>query len=193
MFKSISLKFFFSIISYTESQVKIFVGTVTVNGDGEIYDASLFIIHEGFTTQPVRNDIGLVKLDKAITITNNIRPIRLSDKFVPESTEVTASGFGRIEENAEAETLQYLTQNVWKNGDCDAHLHTVNFTDNNLCAYATVGKGVCNGDSGSPLITGNLQVAIASWVRKPCGGGHPDVYLRVDGYLNWISMQVFTH
>lgn len=166
------------------------MGTITTKGDGDIYDSALFITHEDFTTQPIRNDVGLVKLTKKITITVNVKPIRLSDKYVEGGLTVLASGFGRINENDQATTLQYLQQTTWTYDQCNNKLNTVNYTEKNVCALTSIGKGMCNGDSGSPLIGNNLQIGIASWVRKPCGGGNPDIYVRVADYLYWISLTV---
>lgn len=169
------------------------MGTVTINGDGDDYDAELLLPHEEFTVRPIRNDVGLIKLTKNVSITNNVRPIRMSLDFAADGLQVIGSGFGRMENNESPTIMQYLSQTVWSNDDCDSSLQTANFTDVNLCAFNSDGKGMCNGDSGSPLIAGNYQVGIASWVRRPCGGNHPDVYVRVRDYLNWISLQVTIH
>lgn len=67
---------------------------------------------------------------------------------------------------------------------------------NTLCTNNLSGEGICNGDTGGPLI--NLQwprvvIGIASWTSRPCAQGFPDVYARVFPHLSFIrdAMQVW--
>lgn len=42
------------------------------------------------------------------------------------------------------------------------------------------------GDSGSPLIVEDKIIAIVSW-GLPCAKGYPDVYTRVNYFIDWIN------
>nr|BAM19269.1 unknown unsecreted protein [Papilio polytes] len=60
-----------------------------------------------------------------------------------------------------------------------------------LCAYHSVNHGVCNGDSGSPLIevsTGK-QIGLVSW-GLPCARGTPDMFTRISAYEKWFKQTV---
>lgn len=49
-------------------------------------------------------------------------------------------------------------------------------------------KGVCNGDSGGPLMVNGVQVGIVSWTKRPCADPkHADVYTFTVYYLDWIK------
>ncbi|CAG9569880.1 unnamed protein product [Danaus chrysippus] len=57
-----------------------------------------------------------------------------------------------------------------------------------ICANA-VNSGVCTGDMGAPLVSGGVLIGVAS-NHKGCGSqNYPDVFTRIDAYVDWI-MQV---
>lgn len=172
------------------------MNTITTNGDGDVYEPELLIMHEEFSLKPVRHDVGLIKLNRNITLNANVQPIRISQEHVDENVVGTASGWGFYKENSieSPEILKYLNQTTITDGDCFKALNSSeNLYDANLCAYNSNGIGMCNGDSGSPLIANKQQIGIASWVKFPCASGHPDVYVRTSDYLNWISLKVYSN
>lgn len=58
-----------------------------------------------------------------------------------------------------------------------------------ICVFNSNDSGVCNGDSGSPLVDNGLQIAVASWVVQ-CAEGFPDVFTRTLPYLDWIETNI---
>ena len=65
-----------------------------------------------------------------------------------------------------------------------------------ICAYGKA-KGMCDGDSGSPLSTYDhtynywTQIGVGSWRQKPCGiAKGPGVYARVAAQLDWIKAYI---
>lgn len=61
---------------------------------------------------------------------------------------------------------------------------------NNICTFLQYGQGVCNGDSGAPLVVGNELVGIVSWAIQ-CATGVPDVYTRVANYRDWVAQNTW--
>lgn len=173
----------------------VYVNTITTNGDGNVYEPDLLIKHEDFSIDPVRNDVGLIKLKQNITFYRNVQPIRISIERVGKNVTGTAAGWGFYRQNSieMPEILKYLNQTTITDDDCRNALNSTNLNDNNLCAYNSYGIGMCNGDSGSPLVVNNQQIGIASWVKFPCANGYPDVYVRAADYLNWISLKVYSN
>lgn len=58
-----------------------------------------------------------------------------------------------------------------------------------ICTGNRRGTGSCKGDSGGPLVDveKNTLVGIVSW-GYPCAYDYmPDMYTRVDSYLDWIN------
>lgn len=59
-----------------------------------------------------------------------------------------------------------------------------------LCTLDGAGKGICDGDSGGPLINfKNQLVGVVNW-SKPCAVGHPDGYARLSYYYGWIEKKI---
>lgn len=103
-----------------------------------------------------------------------------------------AAGWGMIDEehSLEGQTLQYIQQTTLEQDVCSKILNSKNLQDHNICAFYQDGHGMCNGDSGGPLIQNDKLIGIASWVRKPCGSGRPDVYVRVSEFGHWITLTI---
>lgn len=58
-------------------------------------------------------------------------------------------------------------------------------TENAMCTSVNDKQDTCNGDSGGPLMCGNIQYGITSWGVE-CATIYPAVYTRVDKYLDFI-------
>ncbi|XP_011502159.1 PREDICTED: chymotrypsin-2-like [Ceratosolen solmsi marchali] len=87
-----------------------------------------------------------------------------------------------------------------------------------ICAYQNVGVGACTGDSGSPLVSNNVAIGLASYAIEcakglpdgdsggpvvanekligiqswviPCAQGYPDVFTNVYSYLDFINSNI---
>lgn len=46
------------------------------------------------------------------------------------------------------------------------------------------------GDSGGPITVGNSVVGVVSWGVGDCGGGWPDVYIRVSFMYDWVVQAI---
>lgn len=66
--------------------------------------------------------------------------------------------------------------------------------DEMICAATRKGEGICNGDSGSAMISRILNgfdvfIGVASWAVN-CADGFPDVYTSVYHHLDFINQQI---
>lgn len=66
-----------------------------------------------------------------------------------------------------------------------------------LCANeGSIGSGMCNGDSGGPLIEktsrGFVQVGVSSYrISKTCGStAVPDIYTRTSAFFGWVEVTI---
>lgn len=63
-----------------------------------------------------------------------------------------------------------------------------------MCAYSgRVGTGTCDGDSGGPLTHDGKLIGIVSWILKKgesCADGHPDGYVRISTFNEWINKNI---
>lgn len=56
-----------------------------------------------------------------------------------------------------------------------------------ICTINPVGRGICRGDLGGPLIgNGDELMGIASW-HLECADGKPDVYTAISPFIDWIT------
>lgn len=86
------------------------------------------------------------------------------------------------------DTLQTIPLKVYKTFDCQWDLKS-NMTvySENFCTKVQSGKGICYGDSGSPVVYNNKQCGFVQRVVAPCATGKPDVHVSVSYYSTWIT------
>ncbi|XP_063917039.1 serine protease persephone-like [Zophobas morio] len=154
-------------------------------------------IHKQYNGRKRFNDIALVKLEKAVTFTDTIRPACLYTKNDnPDKIMVTgwgAVGLGKERSNI----LQKATLNPVSLQECSLIYQKKvqkHITKNHICAASTM-SDACQGDSGGPLQTQSKAniltiVGIISY-GITCGSRYPGVYTRISRYLDWIEEVVW--
>lgn len=60
----------------------------------DIYNISRVFIHENFSSTTLENDIGLLRVEKAIQFSKTVRAIPLHQEFLYGDVNVTTSGWG---------------------------------------------------------------------------------------------------
>lgn len=166
--------------------------------------ADNFIIHEGYQTGAVYNDLGLIKLNNELKFSDSIQPI---DLLTPEEgTKIDGmtaliSGWGLTSDRGGGPPpkLQYTKTKLWPNNNCQAKFKTLPKpidevkTDNTICADPSEPSGICEGDSGGPvvvLIQGRrVQVGVNSFIvstGNSCENTLVRVFARLSKYLDWI-------
>lgn len=81
--------------------------------------------------------------------------------------------------------IEYFRENFNVTRDVNDDLFKGRF-----CALSENGEGICNGDSGSPLVSKmtngiDIFIGIVSWSFN-CGNGYPDVFTSVYQHLDFI-------
>lgn len=153
------------------------------------------------TPSIIEYDVGILVLAHKLMYTDSVRPVKLPPEMyeIPSTgTQLTAVGAGRHEEEDEADTRQprenilfNVTVPIYDNRKCESAYRTINvkLTKMNFCAGYEKGRfDVCNGDSGGPLMDGDLQYGIVSF-GMGCGRpGFPSVYTNVPRLVKWIDI-----
>lgn len=156
--------------------------------------ASNIIIHSGWNSRTIKNDISLIKIP-AVTYTSKIAAVKLPAVSSSYSTYVgnyvIASGWGKISDAATSVTnnLQWARMQVISNTDCAKTFGTT-ITASNICVATTGGVSTCNGDSGGPLVleSNKIQVGLTSFgSASGCAKGYPAAFTRITSYLDWIK------
>ncbi|KAK5649715.1 hypothetical protein RI129_000744 [Pyrocoelia pectoralis] len=186
---------------------KVRLGVINLkSNEGRVYGISKRIPHPNYTPPSKYNDIGLLKLDKAVKFTAYIRPACLNtDPDLQVQNKAIATGFGKLSYEAESgsDSLMKVELNIIPYTQCQSVFNTQQekkflpqgVNDLMICAgELTGGKDTCQGDSGGPLqIVLSDPYCMYSLVGvtsfgKFCGfNNSPAVYTRVFSFLQWIE------
>ncbi|KAJ8352519.1 hypothetical protein SKAU_G00239950 [Synaphobranchus kaupii] len=136
-------------------------------------------------------DIMLLKLQRNATLNKNVKVIQLPAKgeTVPENTKCLMSGWGRKRpDETPPALLQEVTLMVLSNKDCKK-IWQKHFVPNRMMCTRFDGKGICEGDSGGPLICKNKPHGIAAFTATPCNNKNykAQVYMKVSYFIDWIK------
>eukprot|EP00095_Tigriopus_kingsejongensis_P000188 maker-scaffold41_size498431-snap-gene-0.15 protein:Tk00188 transcript:maker-scaffold41_size498431-snap-gene-0.15-mRNA-1 annotation:"collagenase precursor" len=161
--------------------------------------ASNGIVHPGWDSVALSNDIALVELPEAVKFSNVVRTSCLvdssdvGDDFVNADTTVT--GWGKHSDSpfeGRSDRVFFATgRKVITNTECAATYGDL-IGDGHICIDTSDSIGVCSGDSGGPL---NLktssgqykQIGVTSFVSGAgCLSGYPHGFTRTTAYLDWI-------
>ncbi|XP_049794453.1 trypsin Blo t 3-like [Schistocerca nitens] len=139
------------------SKMSLRAGSTVRESGGVVSGISTVIYHENYDSTTLDNDIVVVQLP--------------TDGYeAPAGLRVTAVGWGMLSTEVyhEPEQLQKVDLYVDENWICGEILADVlPVTDSMMCA-GDINKGVCFGDSGGPLLYGDVQVGITSWGQESC-------------------------
>ncbi|XP_072549133.1 polyserase-2-like [Salminus brasiliensis] len=188
--------------SPTSSRWTVLLGRQTQdsNNPNEVSRSVLKVFkHSSFNSSTFDNDIGLLQLNSSVTFTQYISPVCLAagGSTVFNSTSAWLTGWGINSTKAPPNTLQEVEVPVIGNRKCNCLYGVGMIRDNMMCAGGIGGKGLCDGDFGSPLVIKQngrwIQAGIGSF-NKGCGlENYPDVYTRVSQYQTWITETIFTN
>ncbi|XP_039965385.1 serine protease 1-like isoform X9 [Bactrocera neohumeralis] len=177
--------------------VTVYLGA-TVRTSAEItvtVSSSNIIIHSGWNSNTLKNDISLIKIS-SVSYSSRVQPVSLPAISSSYSNYVgataVASGWGKISDSATSVTtnLQYAYVPVVANTVCSSVYGTSIVTSSNICISTTGGVSTCNGDSGGPLVdtSSGVQIGLTSFgAAAGCAKGYPAAFTRVTSYLDWIK------
>ncbi|XP_049794449.1 trypsin delta-like [Schistocerca nitens] len=159
---------------------------------GVVFNVSTVIYHEDFNSSNLDYDVALLQPSEPFPVGPNIQIVNLPSKFgyeAPAGLPVTVVGWGSDGDGNRPEQLQKVDLSVGKTSICKDIFADYNpVTDSMMCAGA-INKSPCNGDSGSPLVFGSVQVGIASWWDENCE--YPlAVYTSVGFVRLWIKNHI---
>lgn len=147
------------------------------------------------------NDISIVKLQRPMVYTRNLRAIRIqssADAFRNyEGERVHASGHGRTwTGSATTEMLQWVYLLAVSNPTCMSTYGSL-ITANSICAkwYNVTSQSTCQGDSGGPLVHVGSDgvetlIGVTSFVAGGNWGCHSGLeagFIRPGPFLSWFE------
>ncbi|XP_008212399.1 serine protease 120 isoform X2 [Nasonia vitripennis] len=171
---------------FNNTAISAVVGTNYLDKGGDKYQSKRIIAHPMYNSLMIRNDVGLIELDKDIVFGDKVQPVKLPESdFDKADYPAELSGWGTTSyPGSPPNELQHITLNVIEQNEC---LNTsFRVTKRNICTLTKKGEGACHGDSGGPLVSDGVQIGVVSW-GTPCAKGKPDVFTRVYSYVDWIK------
>ncbi|CAH2085207.1 unnamed protein product [Euphydryas editha] len=172
----------------SRSSVDVFVG-------GETFDNSIkfpykkLMIHEGYHKEPnaLVHDVAVIKLATPLQLSEKVRPVKLPMNPVTNSKLVF---IGTLATHLQkVDLIRLPTQQCW------IPPPERNFVDKDLFEKITICAtregdmpSICFGDSGSPLISDNTLIGLASYTKNElCSEVRNGYYMNVAYYAPWIK------
>jgi secreted trypsin-like serine protease len=177
--------------------LNIVTGTSALAEQGTRSRVAQIIIHPGWDSENLRNDIALVRIDRngpamrGQAVAGPNADAALMQRFLP--VRVTGWGVsvraGEITPNLQGVDLPYVPLDA-----CNAPSAYGGFIDAKMLCVGTAegGQGSCNGDSGGPATVNvggtQRQVGLVSFGKKGCRGPNAySVFTRVASHVEWIQ------
>ncbi|KAL7290300.1 hypothetical protein TKK_0015999 [Trichogramma kaykai] len=180
-----------------ESQARLVAKVLKVHIPSKTHIQTLTNI--AFNTKYYLGDIAVLKLDRPLGKSSRVSKLKLASSLAEAETSGTVAGYAHLGSKDGrlifGPKLLYTRVNVMKNNDCQ-ELHRsayrVNFCANSpRDSRQIVPVGVCQGDSGSPLVQGDRVVGVLSSGPKKCGyNALPGIYVSVSTYKDFIDCVV---
>lgn len=150
------------------------------------------------------NDIALVELKNKLRFGDDVAPIKIATKIILKGQTpfkrfpkaCLAMGWGYLEETGKHQSpeLHYVDLDLISQEECKEKYENLvlwkfSFDINKtICTLDKMGrKDTCVGDSGGPLVCDGYQVGIVSAGFGCARGYAPNIWMRVDEYVNWIQ------
>uniref|UniRef100_A0A8B9C4A8 Kallikrein related peptidase 12 n=1 Tax=Anser brachyrhynchus TaxID=132585 RepID=A0A8B9C4A8_9AVES len=168
---------------------RVLIGTDTLrDGTGEVRMISQLIVHPAYNPRKNDNDFMLLRLNRPVQFSNNIKKIRLATRCPMDGMRCSVSGWGisLLPRNLQCAGVQAFGK------DKCARAYGRLITPNMFCAGVPQG-GIdsCQGDSGGPLVCNGVLQGVVSWGMAVCGRkGQPGVYSNVCQAVPWIRRYI---
>ncbi|XP_026667575.1 chymotrypsin-2-like, partial [Ceratina calcarata] len=129
----------------------------------------------------------ILQLSEPIHFNNNQKSVPLPLSRPPVSrNQAVVSAWGKMSDHDDVSNiLQYLYLNIIDLKECQKY-HDLDVSSSAICTFNKVGAGLCNGDSGSPLVFNGRVVGVVSR-GIPCARGIPDVFTSVYDTLSFVK------
>ncbi|XP_023030553.1 trypsin-1-like [Drosophila willistoni] len=174
---------------------KVIAGVIDLKeaNNGQVFDATKFIIHPRFNTDSLDYDIALIRLSQPAIFNANVQPIAMApaDANYPEYTVSITSGYGVIDPFGTTQScLKWAHILLWGRRHCNP-FYFRNITDSMMCAGDPRGRqGPCEGDSGGPLTVNGVLIAVHSF-GYGCGVPYyPSVFQYLPYSRQWVDENI---
>ncbi|XP_022186382.2 trypsin-7 [Nilaparvata lugens] len=177
------------------SQLTVRVGSKSSFAGGKLCQAKRIVRHP--KQRGYDYDVALIRLERPLSFSRHIRPIKMADKPPRSNTRVVFTSFGWNDDNTTTATnkdsLQSNGVGVLKEThfkflefkDCEPYyFDSLSFTKRCFCTQKSNRTSPESKDFGSPLVYGGKVLGHFSGV--PCGKPRPAVFVDITKIKSWI-------
>jgi len=186
---------------HNPSQFKVRVGAHDVSkheADAVDYQVKRIIVHPGWNTRNLNNDVAMFELEKPIQFNKYVSPICLPNDDPPVGTECYITGWGKIKHPGGMHSvLQQAILPVVDNKVC----HAKNFANIRIPVTSQMvcggdggesRKSGCHGDSGGPFVCNiggrwELHGAVSHGSPRCMSTDTYTVFARIAYFRQWIE------
>ncbi|XP_041984083.1 trypsin, alkaline B-like [Aricia agestis] len=168
------------------------VGSTNSMSGGELAYIRDVIKHPEYVEAPRQGDIAVVTLQDPLRMSATVGVLFIPPQgtYIPDYTAVKIVSWGFETENGpQLEILKTIQLNKIPLEECVESYKDVDavaIDDPVICASREGNYGVCNGDSGAPMVVGQVVVGLSSFYKECGNAAYPDVFTRIDRYSDWI-------
>ncbi|KAI1306059.1 Chymotrypsin-2 [Halotydeus destructor] len=183
---------------FKANQLQVAFGEVDSRNFRNYYDIANIVIPIQSRGRYLDNDIAMIRINETLEWTNFVRPICLPEinqtisGVTSNLTSGSTVGWGRLSVNGtKPNLLQHIMLTALPLTNCSGLYTRVQLSEQNinLCLYNRTGN-LCNGDSGSPLMTlangTTYMTGLASFTEYRCRPGFPVVFISTIQFLDII-------
>ncbi|XP_037953289.1 trypsin delta-like [Teleopsis dalmanni] len=171
------------------SALQIRAGSSSWNKDGVVVKVAKIKIHENYSSENYRNDVGVILLISPLPLGSNIQSIPLTTTEPAGGTSAVVTGWGVMKQGSSSlpEQLQYVKLNIVNRLICKIQYKLLNPIEASMICAGANGKDSCQGDSGGPLVVNGTLVGIVSWGQGCAQPFFSGVYANVFKLRMWIT------
>ncbi|EGU54777.1 secreted peptidase [Vibrio nigripulchritudo ATCC 27043] len=178
-------------------QIRIGVSDLRTN-QGEKHNVSQFIVHEGWGTSGISNDIALLKLATPVDAKYKIAKLptpEIKARLASLGSSVKVSGWGQTvtgDPSGGSDVLKATNLNIISNSECTQliNLPGISVPKDNICGYKARTSS-CYGDSGGPFVKQSgsdyYLIGAVSWGQPGCAAA--TAFADVTQFVPWISQK----
>ncbi|XP_033254378.1 trypsin delta [Drosophila miranda] len=175
--------------SVSASTLQVRAGSTYWSSGGTVVKVASFKNHEGYNANTMVNDIAVIRLSSALSLSSTIKAIGLASSAPANGAAASVSGWGTLSYGSSSipTTLQYVNVNIVSQSQCASSTYGYGseIKSTMICAYSS-GKDACQGDSGGPLVSGGVLVGVVSWGYGCAYANYPGVYADVAALRSWV-------
>jgi trypsin len=192
--------------SVTKSRINIGFGSIRSATPDRVSIGNV-LIHPLYTPQRNHNDLALIALATSLTLSNRVRPVRITTKSIESGDELIAVGWGLNENGEPSSVLQKIHLIAGSDAACRYGYSAWGGQNGEfVCTANRRGRGICRGDLGGPLVLpipsnsseyiagylvgiANFYVNVDNPMSDKCADGDliANYFTRVINHIDWIA------